>query len=421
MSAGRWILGAIAAGAVVIAGLAAWSSEYVRLMTGRWYTKVIYADRGTYFRLKFDVTYRGEPQHFDIVFGCNVHDIVYKDGSSSRHAGLIPGVYGRRMSDGKAIVVKAPNACRGETTANGYVPEGFTPLLVVYDDPKRLDFGTAYMATEAYDSPLSLMKFGKAVIEKADREEFDDFRHNGPPNLVTREQYNSFRPDQSLAEMGLKRTWPRWARTCYAYARYRLNKDQSTRLAALWPASKPRYWTYNQADLRTILDIVLRVPLQRDDEDGVTKERHFVNRESFGEGGIPNRDGAHTTFGPSLSLTPSFYPVSSELTTARWSTQPAPGADLLPKETPFRVNQIQVDENGRNRGFGYCFNPAFVEFSVSEQNAIYNSAIQTVNGTEVFGTKGDVFEPTDSKSSFENIDYMYSTFDIELAYRRGDI
>ena len=68
-------------------------------------------DHGTYFRLKVDVTYNGEPQHFDIVVGCNVLDIGYKDGSSTHEVGLVPTVYGRRMGDGKGLVVRPPDAC----------------------------------------------------------------------------------------------------------------------------------------------------------------------------------------------------------------------------------------------------------------------------------------------------------------------
>ncbi|MEP6565430.1 MAG: hypothetical protein ABJB10_09845, partial [Mesorhizobium sp.] len=76
-----------------------------QILTGHWsYAEEAYVDRGTYFRLKVDVTYRGGPQHFDIVVGCNVVGIEYKDGSSTREVGLVPTVYGRRMSDGKGLV-----------------------------------------------------------------------------------------------------------------------------------------------------------------------------------------------------------------------------------------------------------------------------------------------------------------------------
>ena len=66
-------------------GVAAFlQSETGRLLTGRWsFTKSVETDRGVYFRLVMDFAYRGEPQHFDVVFGCNARITRYKDGGSS--------------------------------------------------------------------------------------------------------------------------------------------------------------------------------------------------------------------------------------------------------------------------------------------------------------------------------------------------
>ena len=106
-------LALIVGGLVVLAGLWATLTESGRVFTGRWsFTEKAEIDRGTYFRLKVDFAYKGEPQHFDIVVGCNVLNIRYKDGSGTYEAGLVPTVYGRRMSDGKAVVVRPPDACR---------------------------------------------------------------------------------------------------------------------------------------------------------------------------------------------------------------------------------------------------------------------------------------------------------------------
>src|SRR4051812_49813300 len=64
------------------------------------FTKSVEVDRGTYFRLKVKLTYRGEPQDFDIVVGCNVRQTNYRDSSRSLEIGLLPSVFGRRMRDG---------------------------------------------------------------------------------------------------------------------------------------------------------------------------------------------------------------------------------------------------------------------------------------------------------------------------------
>ena len=130
------------------------------------------------------LAYKGEPQDFNIVVGCNVREIFYKEGGSTYEAGLIPSVFGRRMNDGRGLVVRPPRACRGETTANGQVEPDLLPVIVVYDNADTLDFGIAYLSEDAYESPLSVLKFGGASIEAATRADFDKFR---------REQTNSLR------------------------------------------------------------------------------------------------------------------------------------------------------------------------------------------------------------------------------------
>jgi hypothetical protein len=181
-----------------LAAAIAWVADGGRALFGGWsFTESAMLDRGTYFRLKVSLDYKGAPQDFDIVIGCNVLDIDYKDGSNTHEVGLVPTVYGRRMSDGKGLVIRPPDACDGQTTANGKVPADFMPLIIVYDDADTLGFGTAYISDEAYESPLSVLKFGNATIEPATRAEFVEFRKNGTPNLVSRASYLAFRATHS--------------------------------------------------------------------------------------------------------------------------------------------------------------------------------------------------------------------------------
>ena len=69
-----WLL---AVAAVAIIGAAAFTS--VQAQT----TKSITNDDCTYYRLKVKLTYKGEPQDFDIVVGCNVRQVNYKEGGST--------------------------------------------------------------------------------------------------------------------------------------------------------------------------------------------------------------------------------------------------------------------------------------------------------------------------------------------------
>jgi hypothetical protein len=92
----------------------------------------------------------------------------------------VPTVFGRRMSDGKGLVIRPPTACRGETNANGEVQPDLLPIIVVLDEADILDFGIVYLSEDAYESPLSAPKFSGATIEKATRAEFDKFRRTQP-------------------------------------------------------------------------------------------------------------------------------------------------------------------------------------------------------------------------------------------------
>ncbi|WP_126256376.1 hypothetical protein [Bradyrhizobium sp. LVM 105] len=50
-------------------------------LLGNWnFTKSVERDNSIYYRLKVRLTYKGEPQNFDIVVGCNVKQTNYMDG-----------------------------------------------------------------------------------------------------------------------------------------------------------------------------------------------------------------------------------------------------------------------------------------------------------------------------------------------------
>jgi len=241
-------LSAITAVVIVVGGFLAARSETVQALLGRWsFVKSVTNDNSTYYRLKVKLAYKGEPQDFDIVVGCNVHQIIYKDNSRTYEAGLIPTVFGRRMSDGKALVVRPPKACRGETTANGRVQPDLLPLIIVYDNADALEFGIAYLSEDAYTSPLSVLKFGGATIEEATRSDFDHFRKT-QANAVRRELYHSaLDSDQLLRQLQLKRGPRTWAHVCEGYERYLLGDGGRSLLREHWPEGQPKYWQASYA------------------------------------------------------------------------------------------------------------------------------------------------------------------------------
>ena len=132
-------------------------------------------------------------------------------------------VFGRRMSDGKGLVVRPPDACQGQTTANGKVQPDLLPVVVVYENAETLDFGIAYLSEDAYESPLSVLKFGGATIEKATRPSLMRFRR-AQKNLITR----AYLLDRGagadvLKQMGYRPEVPSVGRHVRSYERFRLS------------------------------------------------------------------------------------------------------------------------------------------------------------------------------------------------------
>jgi hypothetical protein len=182
---------------IVFAALAVGAeTERGRLLLGRWsYTKSVDVkspgnDRAVYYRLKVNLAYKGAPLAFDIVVGCNVRVTIYKDNDRTVETDLAPMVFGLKMKDGHGVVVRPPEACRGETTDNGRVPAALIPLVVTYENADQPWFGLAYASEDAYASPISELKFFGATINKATREEWQEWRRTeASKNFITYEPY----------------------------------------------------------------------------------------------------------------------------------------------------------------------------------------------------------------------------------------
>ncbi|PBB38900.1 hypothetical protein CK221_04480 [Mesorhizobium sp. WSM3868] len=325
-------------------------------------TKDAYIDRGTYFRLKVDFAYKGEQQHYDIVVGCNVLNIHYKDSSSTYEAGLTPTVWGQRMSDNKAVVVRAPDACRGDTTENGGVPADFLPVMVVYDNANTVAFGTGYMTDDAYRSPKSVLRFDKATVERATRAEFDAFRANGPQNIITRSQYHSAQNDYQLGLLGLARTYPAFGRSCSAFSRWKLTGPEREIVRKYRPANAARYWTISDpaagaAYANEIREARKKAKKQTRD-DGLTLGLNGGFWQP--DFGALRRDGVQlvglkaSSKGSSTTRAAAFYPADTSMRQDKWPVERT--ARIAAYEVLQSVNTTNIDiDGGLNRGFAYCY------------------------------------------------------------------
>lgn len=341
--------------ALVVAAISVWDSEWGRLRTGRWsFTQSVSTDTGTYFRLQVRVAYKDEPVDFDIVVGCNVKRTGYRDGSSSVEVGMVPVVFGKRMPDNKGLVVRAPDACGGRYIKEGWIPPDLLPVMVVYDDADTLAFGTAYMSEDAYDSPLSELRFGWAEIKAATREEFEAFRKE-QTNLVGRNAFHSARMGTKLLRShGLELTVP-FGNTCYAYSRFRIPEELREQVRQAWPADRPRYWWPGYTPPFDLLD----KPLQRDIGG---KPRRFAEwmGSSTAEGGIGRADGGGRIRAPVLAAlatpAPSFFPLFSDIRAGEWPLKMEEWPAFMKRKAPFIGERIDF-RDGETRGLAYCYRP----------------------------------------------------------------
>ncbi|MCB1485851.1 MAG: hypothetical protein KDJ88_00165 [Bauldia sp.] len=402
-------------------------TEAGQLLLGRWsFVRWLENDRGTYFRVKVDVDYKGEPQPFDIVVGCNVRRIYYKDNSVTYEAGLIPTVYGRKLSDGKALVIRPPDACRGFTTANGKVPANFIPLMIVYDDADRLDHGIAYLSDDAYASPLSELTFREASIEAATRAEFDDFRENGPPNVVTANTYHTYDSGKTREKLGLEKIWPGLGGVCFAYQRFRVPEGSRATIRKYWPAGHPDYWMPATPEIEDAIRSSFKKPMivQRD-IGGPAFD--WINGFTGGGHGPPASRGVGTRDGGGLvqstignaPVAASFYPVISDFASTAWPS-PDKWLEHAKSTDTFVLMDIQIDP--AHRGFGYCYDhPRMVPGEELLDIVRSKPATSTVNGLPITGVVPLYTNPLPAPLFFERDQYILRAIIFGIYSTRGDV
>jgi hypothetical protein len=390
--------------------------------------KSIEVDRSTYFRLKMKLAYKGEPQDFDIVVGCNVRQTNYVDNSRTVEVGLVPTVLGRRMSDGKGLVVRAPRACRGETTANGLVPQDLLPAVIVYDDAGTLNFGTAYLSEDAYEAPSSLLKFGGATIESATQGEFEAFRR-AQPNLVTRESYHSaLAGDEVLKRMGLSRVAPAWAHRCEGYRRYRIPDELRPLVRQHWLEGNPEYWQAKDwQEENQLLAAIFDGKSLRSDRDTDTPR----SLDQLGpvpsdpaDFGFPTRAGGGVLHaGASARRTrfpPAYYPAASDYRLDRWPQSRADWPGYVAAQDKFAG--VDIDRRGgAMRGFAYCFTRNVSPQDEAWLAALRKGVVGRVDGRDVASSRRAGNAASTPALIFERDEYLLRFFDITLESTRGDV
>jgi hypothetical protein len=424
---GAWLL---AIAAVIGAGSFVLRSDLGQGLFGRAsIAATVTQDRSTFYRLKVKIAYKGEQQDFDIVVGCNVVQTHYASGGgTSYEAGLVPTVFGQRMSDGKGLVVRPPTACEGETTANGQVQPDLLPIIVVFDDADTLAFGIAYLSEDAYESPLSVLKFGGATVETATRSEFDEFRRT-QPNLVTRESYHSALTGSVVLKAMNVKLVPRPLGTrCEGYLRYRIPEEHRALVRRDWPEGRPHYWladTYEVEGEMTHAILNSKLIQSDGDRDPPRPPAAFSWLNDWaGKYGLATRAGGGLVSPYHEHNFPgAYYPAANDDRVDKWPLDPQGRTSYLAAHDRFAYVDIDF-RGGAMRGFAYCasrVNPGDVASDKASEFVGSLAGKRTfgrVDGEEIFQKrKPSPIEPW----IFERDDYVLRFFKINLESTRGDV
>lgn len=362
--------------ALLAAGLAS-QAEPGRSFTKSVDVKTAGQDRGTYYRFKASFTYKSEPLDFDIVVGCNVRITTYRDNDRTVEVGIAPMAFGLKMKDGRGVVVRPPEACQGQTTENGKVPAALLPLVVTYENADQPWFGLAYASEDAYESPISELKFFGATISKATREEWQEWRRTeAPKNFVTYE----------LLGINEKNVWdhPHWkpgyrvmSSICTGFSWVKLPESVREAIRAYWPASKPRYWYHNEEASKTFYssgDFHGRKVLF----EGNPLREYFPIEANFFPGLPRRKPGALIFFKDRVAG--DLYPAASDLSLDRLDA-----AGELPVEIKAKSRKSYADAtvDPKLKGFAYCDVVYNVDGTPPEINVRDRTVVSRISGEPI--------------------------------------
>ena len=397
---GRWFV--VIIGLVLISAVFAFATG--RRMLAEWsFTKSVDTtaagqDRGYYYRFKARFAYKGEPLDFDIVVGCNVRITTYKDNDRTVEVGVAPMAYGLKMKDGHGVVVRPPQACNGETAENGKVSKSLLPLIVTYESADEPWLGVAYASEDAYDSPLSELKFLGASISKATHEEWQEWRRaEAPRNFLT----------YALLGINPMNMWdfPKWkpgyrvmATDCLGASWIKLPEPVRNLVRRFWPSDKPVYWFPNW-EMRDALWRAVVDPRDPPLFDGNRFLDYFES--SNGANALARRQpGSVISFGRQVAgdVYPAWmYPSINRL---------GPDGEL-PAEVKVRsqLNWVEAEVKPELRGFAYCDDTIFkVEGVPSGSHSNPQLLLSKINGAAI----GEELRPAIAESDlvFERDDYL---------------
>jgi hypothetical protein len=380
------------------------------------YTKSQTVQEGPFFRVDVKLDYKGKPHDISYVATCQARITRYADNSRSYDVGLTPNVYGHRMEDGQAVLVNTPQVCNGETTTNKWVPENWMPMIVVYEDATLLSFGRAYMTEDAYASPLSELKFHKATITAATRQEFDDFARTGPKNVVTRERFFSNEDTNFQKRAGaLKQYDEVFSDSCLMVVRYRVSEEKRAVLRKMTGYAANESWNHV---IYEELSSFYRAGTFSNDKDDTQYKSSEVNTGS--RMGIMREARNSMINDPQFQslqkrfMFPSIYPVNSPVRQGKRPPELTALGQTLPGEDAFIGYNTEIEP--AKQGFAYCYpNPPIISKAYKDDRP---KVLWAQNGRRI---RNDDGQNRGSNRYFEGDEFYVITAIAKFRTHGGDV
>jgi hypothetical protein len=300
----------------------------------------------------------------------------------------LPRFYAERTKENHAIGVRITLGCAGNTTDNGGAPADLLPSIYWFPDADDMTFAIMYATEDAYQNPLSQLKFHGATMHSATVQEFIAFQEAAKTksivpvdvhDLPIRDPKLGPFTVEEIEAAGGRAPKPNWAVAgCQSVSKFELNEQAREILRKYWPAHKPRYWKLDTDTMR-------RFQNEAESKGGTPEKAGFFHRPTlindeyirlYGWSlAMPDTDGLATRAGGGRlrhldrsgrgqqrippEKVPTIYPVAQNTSFAFYQL-----ADKATNNMWARIDE----RGGQTKGFAYCQRPLSLQLQSARSN-----------------------------------------------------
>ncbi len=221
----------------------------------------------SFFRITASMIADGEPLEFNVVVACSTTVYGGGGGGAGFSVKQYPYYYAVRIKNNHAVQLVTQDGCDGMTTDNGKVPANYLPPLLWYENADDLSLGYLYLTDDAFEGTRSKLKFIKASVHKATREDFEIWRKaDEAKNLILPERQpylNDLRKIeykyklQPEFEKDPRLIWKYIAVSeCFAIRRMPMHPALQAYIRSIRPAGSGKYWAAEYTPNRQLIDKV---------------------------------------------------------------------------------------------------------------------------------------------------------------------